>query len=684
MTSGVRVWERRLERATDDEWEIPLRFRVVPGDWPEIELAEPDGTRADITAEAYELRVRFDPGERGTLDIELEGFALGLAGHELSTALGERHIPGSGPIELVVYLDRDTALLVVNDAAPLALPAHGDSVLATAAPVTANVTGFRLATRAPAKGRIVIGGDGRLLQAMIYGLRPAETRLYRNARAAAGGPGATLYAGKSFVVSDSSVDDAGTPPALVPDRRTIVSPIRVVEEFVWRDNPFGDMMRVADRSELWRSAVEPGRFPDLATGFRSVDAAFELALETFQRNSSGEFSLPGQAGLWSAGYFQGSGLGFGSWKRDTSHIALRCGNLIDPEVARASLVSVVGAAFDNGSDGDSLPAVAIWDHYLATGDETVIHDTWNGVVESAASLDARFDEARGLVRAAQSTSNDLFDEPEAGGYALSTEVYSMETYAALGRMATLDSIGDPRAGGWAARASAMRRTILSQYWNAECGYFTSGPIGSASHAKGLWETSGVESALWGFLGPEADTRIGSVLAGARRVAMSDYGLELFPYRDDDNHFCHSVWYCWQAGIARAAARAGDAGLVRQLIAQQTRTAVLNKTFYEVTDARSGESWRWPGQLWHAAGFVSLLLFGLFGVRYDLDGMTFTPAVAPEFDGARIDGLRYRDAVLDVQIRGSGNRCEVTLDGRRIERVDAGCTGRHSVVLTMTT
>ncbi|WP_291755862.1 hypothetical protein [Cellulomonas sp. 73-92] len=682
--TSLRVWERRLEPAADGSLTVPLRFRVVPGSWPDIELAGPDGTRADVAAVMYELRVLCDPGARGTLDIRVGRFDIGLVGRTLTTDLGVVEVPGSGPIEIGVFFDGDAAAVVVDGGEPLGLLALEDSSTTAVAPVTPNIAGFRTATRPPANGRVAIGGATEVLEAKIYGLREAETSLYRNAARASGAPGRPFWSEAGYIVSDASVAVVGGgPPALVPDCRTIVSPVRVIEEFVWRDTAYGDMTRVVDRSEMWRSVVEPGRFPTFTSSFRSIDAAFELALETFQRNSSDEFSLPGETGLWSAGYFQGPGLGFGSWKRDTSHIALRAGNLIDPQVARASLAHVGHAGFDNGSDGASLPAVAIWDHFLATGDESLIHDTWRWLAASASLLDERFDEGRGLVLAAQSTSNDLFDEPEAGGYALSTEIYSMETYRVLAAMGSLPAIGDPRAQRWSERATTMRRAILAQYWNSERGYFTSGPIGSESHKRGLWETSGSEAAVWGFLGAEAESCTESVLAGMRHVAMSQYGVVLFPYKDADNHFCHSVWYCWQAGFARAAARVGDASLVHQLIGQQARTAVLYKTFYEVTDARTGESWRWPGQLWHAAGFVSLVLFGLFGIRYDQDGMTFSPAVSPEFDGARIYGLRYRAAVLDIEIRGHGSRCETTFDGDRVEQVSTDCTGRHSVVLTMT-
>lgn len=681
MPTSPRVWERRVVECADGVWVVPLRFRVVPGRWPEIRLEPPDGTRADVSAPAHELRLVCDTGDVGSLVLDVAGFGLQLVGRSCTTEHGTFDVPGSGAIELALLMSGESAQLVVDGTQTLTLTARPPKNQLVAA-VTDNVTGFQVAAAPAASGRIAVDGGTELRSAMVYGLREPSTAVYRRAATAVGGPGRTLYTSERFVVSDAHVADRDDAPALVPDRRTIVSPIRVTEEFAWRDNPYGDMTRVADRSEVWHSSVEPGRFPVLDSGFRSVDAAFELALETFQRNSSGEFSLPGQAGVWSAGYFQGSGLGFGSWRRDTCHIALRCGNLLDPEVARASLRHVVTGGFDNGVDGDVLPSVAIWDHLLVTGDASLVDETWPHLVSAASRLDARFDEARGLVRAAQSTSNDLFDEPETGGFALSTEIYAMETYAALARIAGLLGHTDSHSGTWAARASSMRRAIIRQYWNPDHGYFTSGPVGSESYRRGLWETSGAEAAMWGFLGPDVEPLTSSVLERMGEIAMSEYGLVLYPYKEADNHFCQSVWYCWQAGVARAAARVGDVELVRRLVSQQVRTVVLNKTFYEVTDASTGASWRWPGQLWHAAGFASLVLYGLLGINYDQEGLTFRPAVCPEFDGLRLEGLRYRGALLDVEIRGNGRDCTVSLDGRLVDRVPADVSGRHAITLTI--
>ena len=683
LAAMPRIWERSAERGTDESLTLPLRFKVVPGVWPDIELRDPDWTTADVSAIAHEIRVRVEPAVSGSFELCLGSFRLSIEGGRLSAPGHSAEVPAPGPVTLVVYVSGRDVMLALDGEEPVHLVSPLVEASTAVVAVTENVAEFTIAQRPPATAWIRAGGGTIVLDARVFGLREQQSLLHATASPVAE-PGREFYTGGSFTVFDHQVVDLGgaTPAALIPDRRTIVSPIRVVEEFSWRDNPRGDMTRVADRTELWRSALEPGRFPVLESGFASVDAAFELALETFQRNSSGEFSLPGQTGSWSAGYFQGPGQGFGSWRRDTSHIALRSGNLIDARVARASLANVATAGFDNGSDGDSLPAVAIWDHVLATGDESLALETWDDLVGSAAALDGRFDPTRRLVRAAQSTSNDLFDEPEAGGYALSTEIYSMQTYQALARLGELPIIGDRRAAQWQARAQDMRSAIVNQYWNPAFGFFTSGPVGTESYERGLWETSGSEASVWGFLGIEAEPRIASVLRAAREVAMSDYGLVLFPYREPEDHFSGTVWYCWQAGFARAAARHGDAAFIHQLVGQQARAVVLNKTFYEVTEREGGASWRWPGQLWHAAGYVSLILLGVLGLSYDQDGLTFTPAVVPRFDGMRLLGFRYRNAILDIEVRGSGTRCSVALDGRPVQRISADTVGPHTVSLTM--
>lgn len=677
----VRVWEREAIVSSDGTLQLPLRFRVVPDTWPNIRLASPEGTPSDVTAQAHEVRVRFEPGLDNRLDVEIGGANVSFVGRTARTSSGEVIAPGAGPIDLTLLIEDGAAQLVLDGSPMLTLDTgegRGDQGVAA---VSENIEGFRVASPVASFATVTAPDRAVLLDARVFGLRERRSPLHHRTSATTSA-GETFYQSTTYVVADGVViDDTDLgEPALVPDRMTIVSPIRVVEEFRWRDTGRGDMIRVADRTEMWRSHVEPSRYPRLETRFRSVDAAFELAMETFQRNTDGEFSLPGQTGLWSAGFFQGPGEGFGSWRRDTSHIALRSGNLLDPSGARSSLASAAAGAFDNGSDGDVLPAVAVWDYYLATGDKTLLEQLWPALHSAAARLDARFDPHRHLIHAPHSTSNDLFDELDSGGYALSTEVYAARSYEALADIAEVLERGTSNRVAWRQRADTMKRTILDQYWNPERGYFTSGPRGTPAFDQGTWETSGAEAILWDRT-DAADGKSRVTLRAVHEVAMSDYGIVLFPNRAADDHFANSVWYCWQAGIARAAARAGDANLVHTLIGQQVRTVVRNKTFYEVTDAHTGASWRWPGQLWHAAGFASLLLFGALGITYDRSGMRFSPAIVPELDGLRLTNLKYRQSVLDVEVRGHGTRFTLEVDGSPAEAISPSLTNHHSATLT---
>lgn len=77
-------------------------------------------------------------------------------------------------------------------------------------------------------------------------------------------------------------------------------------------------------------------------------------MTVFDCCTNGGYALPGQEHLWQAGLFQCKGEGFGVWLRDSVHIAMRGGNLIDPETAGRSLLYAVKKGFDNGSDGPAM------------------------------------------------------------------------------------------------------------------------------------------------------------------------------------------------------------------------------------------------------------------------------------------------------------------------------------------
>lgn len=681
-----RIFHRRFA-PLKERFDCPLIFRSAPGTWPEIHLLPAEGTSGDITADAFEVKALLRLSPKGEAKVRLGGFEMNVTAETISCGghCIEPMMDETGRLTLHFVANRDF-LQVMGRSQVLLVSAGGRSPAQQeqVRPVTENIAHFQVPERLIPKLELrTTGGEMQAEDLEVFGLRvPWWGREAGSILEQAPDMGALLYQSTHYRVYAHAVEDqiCGPPAAFAPDGVTVLSPQRVCEEFQWRDNDFGDMVRAVRQGEVWRPSFEAERYPILHSGAASVDAAHNIALDTFALNTDGRYSLPGQQGMWGSGFFQGEGQGFGVWLRDSAHVAMRCGSLIDPVVARRTLLYTLNDGFDNGHDGPAVAITGIWDYYLATGDTTVLFEAWPYLIEKARQMDALYRKEQGLVHVPTATSNDCFEEPDNGGYSLGGESYYMLAYEGMAKMAALTRLAPEAAEQWCQRAATMRRVIQTRYWNPSVGYFTSGPQSTPAYEQGLWETSGVESAVWSRFAIASPNQIQMVMRRLREVALGEYGIQLYPHVEKSNHFTGSVWGVWQAGFADAAATCGDTALLEQLIFGQVRCALLNKTFYEVIDAQSGLAWRWPGQLWHAAGFLSLLYYGVLGIRYDETGMRFSAAIPEVLEGLRLEGLRYRGARLDIQTVGAGTGHALLLNGQPADRIPPDLEGRHTVQL----
>ena len=105
--------------------------------------------------------------------------------------------------------------------------------------------------------------------------------------------------------------------------------------------------------------------------------------------------------------------------------------------------------------------------------------------------------------------------------------------------------------------------------------------------------------------------------------------------------------------------------------------------HEVLEADTGKSWRWPGQLWHACGFAAQILYGVFGISYDEQGMRFNPCVPEIFKEIEIQNLNYQSAKLTVKISGTGTVECVILDDEKVDFIPYSLTGNHIVHIKLT-
>ena len=237
-----------------------------------------------------------------------------------------------------------------------------------------------------------------------------------------------------------------------------------------------------------------------------------------------------------------------------------------------------------------------------------------------------------MLLAEQSTSNDAFPEPECGGFSLATEVYFMESFRAMSRMGAIMGEDIALQHRWESMGELLLESVRKQYWKESAGYFTSGPAGSESYECDYWESAGQEIAVWSRFGIATREQRRRVLDRLPEVAMNEFGVSVFPYREETNHFYNATWVAWTAGMSAAAGREGRLDLLTRMIAQQVRNGVMNKTFYEVIDYHTVRAWRWPGQLWHAMAFVSYFFLGILGIEYDECGLTFHPALPESLAG----------------------------------------------------
>jgi hypothetical protein len=674
-TENLRIWNRIWENQQAQKnipFIIPLHFRFIATNRTNANGGfEPkNGTDQDILAAGYDVTMDVSVGSATQLQITLCGAVVNWV-RETQLLNGTILIPlQNGKIRLrgLTY----SSSVSFYDPNGVACSVESDVV---------NVQNPELNIRS-------LGGAAIIDRIEIYGLRsteptPEESRL----AALADTDKRIFYKSKSYTVYGGSVVDSiyGLPAAYVPERNTIVSPTRVTESFrddldAWRPWLLG---RVIDHQTIWHPNAEISRFPEIKTGWPTVDAACGVALDVLQRCGDGEFARnSGEVGLWEAGFFWGKSSGFGIWLRDATHVALRAGNLIDPDVAGLTLRSTAVGGIDNGSDGVAMPIIGLWDNYLVTGNAGPIQAVWGNLKAQIIKLDAQFDANKGLIKAAQSTSNDNFPEPEAGGFALGTETYFMQAYRAMVDMGRMMKESESLITAWEARYQLLAGNIRTLYWKETAGIFTTGPVGSTGYTNNNWESSGQEMAIWPRFNIASPAQRRKVLDNLPNIAMNEFGVNVFPYRNETNHFCNAAWVAWTAGMAAAAGREGRLDILQQLIGQQVRNAVMNKTFFEVIDYKSGRAWRWPGQLWQATGFLSYFYFGVLGMEYNIDGLTLYPAVPESLANIEISNFRYRESILNIVVKGWGTNGVVNLDGVRVTKIPTDLQGNHLIEIVM--
>lgn len=329
-------------------------------------------------------------------------------------------------------------------------------------------------------------------------------------------------------------------------------------------------------------------------------------------------------------------------------------------------------------------ATAAWEVYKVTGDRNWLAYCYH-VIEKTLGINSKvlLDHETGLIHGAGYTSasplgvrrmtwmgyNDLF-----ACMSLGNNILTGNAYAILSDMG--DELGIENS--YQKDAQRIKDAINQHLWNEEQGFYSSFLYGMAvpRQAPLTDNTSQAMCALWGIAD---DDRAEHLIAN---TPVSDYGVNVtYPASTPiEPYFTNASWATTQALWNLAAAYTGNENALRRGMGALYRAQALYQSRGIHISGINNDA------LGTCASHMAMTLRVLMGMSFTPEGIEFSPTVPTGMPGDKtLTGLNYRRAVLDITVKGQGNKIlSVTDNGKPIESAFLPCTitGSHHIIITM--
>ncbi len=478
-----------------------------------------------------------------------------------------------------------------------------------------------------------------------------------------------------------------------------------------------------------RPQLSFARAPELQA---TVGAAHALALENLlvlntvrdarqNHNRSGLFRDPPGTFLRAGGDYDTP------WTRDASINSLGAASLLCPAVAANTLWAVTErrdgkliVQQDNQWWDQVIWIPAIWNQYLVTGDRAVLAPAYEAANQTLAERRAKnFNGQVGLFGGPSFFNDGIAGyPPPLGGVdtkgsfvldhpgtdrimALSTNCVYVGAYRAAANLAR--ELGRPtgEATDFDGKADALAAAINGRLWDPDArtyGYFLYGSGDRAGTLEKYQEGTGLAFAI--LFGVADPARARTLVAGAHRDPQGIPSIwPHFPGYNDDRPGRHGdiIWPLINGLWAHAAATVGATDVAASEIVGQAKLALNGNDFREIYDARTGAvtgGWQnghqWESckhQTWSATSYLRALYLGVFGLRFERDGLRFAPHLPDGWSGVTLTDLPYRGETIDVTLTGSGSTvASFKIDGETWKDAflpAAGLLGRRRVEIELT-
>ncbi len=335
-------------------------------------------------------------------------------------------------------------------------------------------------------------------------------------------------------------------------------------------------------------------------------------------------------------------------------------------------------------------ATAAWHVYCATGDKEWLKYSYNIIVKNLSIIEnsGLLNNETGLYRATcpynvssinqyyppWASITDIFETTPLLANAIMEHAYRI-----VGMMCDEFEINYHNT-----HAEALKDAINHRLWDEFKGHYSQYLYGGTLNMMSPCSDNLGQALciLWDI----AEDNRGETLVN--EMHLSYYGLPLtYPINQSVKpEFNNAIIPMVQALWNLAAARNGNIAMLRRGIGSQIRPQALMASCDVSSSATTGEPLDISCSRGNAAGNLSMIYNVIAGMNFLPNGIEFSPKVPACFEGKKtITSFKYRNAVLDITINGTGNELsKISLDGNDLADnfIDGNISGHHSIVITM--